>query len=93
MQSICHMLFFPNILTIHRDAPNLYTQECAHSRGYEPELVQLSFLPLLTHPGGKTDPDSLKCEWVPHVCVPIKGFHPSQRHLNHIHKLDPWQVT
>lgn len=41
MQSIYHMLFFPNILTVHRDALNQYTQVCAHNRGSELELVHL----------------------------------------------------
>ena len=50
MQSICHMLFFPNILTVHQNALNQYTQVCAHNRGSELELVQLGGLPLLTHP-------------------------------------------
>ena len=50
MQSICHMLFFPNILTVHQNTLNQYTQVCAHNRGSELELVQLGGLPLLTHP-------------------------------------------
>ena len=50
MQSICHMLFFPNILTVHQNALNQYTQVCAHNRGSELELVQLGGLPLLQPP-------------------------------------------
>lgn len=49
MQSICHMLFFPNILTVYRDALNPYTQVCAHSRGSELELFQLGGLPSTAH--------------------------------------------
>lgn len=93
MQSLCHMLFFPNILTIHQDTLNLYTQECAHSRDPEPELVQLGFLPLLTHPGGNRA-WTLECvSRYPHVYVSTESFDLSQGHLCHIRILSPLQVT
>lgn len=74
MQSICHMLFFPNILTVHQNALNQYTQVCAHNRGSELELVQLGGLPLLTHPVRKIA-WTLEC-WsrYPHAYVATKGF-------------------
>lgn len=85
--------FFPNILTMHGDTLNLYTQGCAHSRGPEPKLIQLGFLPLLTHPGRKTA-WTLECvSSYRHVYVPTNGFHPTQGHLCHIPNLCPQQVT
>lgn len=83
MRSMCHMLFFPNILTIHQDALSLYTLSCAHSKHSEPELVPLGFLPLLTPPGRKKELGLLEHE----QGIPTKGFCPPGPPQPHLHRV------
>ena len=86
MQSICHMLFFHNILTAHRDALNPYTQVCAHSRDSELELVQLGGLPSTAHTLRKTEPGPLSVgAGIPMLMLPQKASPFPGTPLSHSH--------
>lgn len=76
MRSICHMLLFPNFLTIHRDAPGLYTVPAAGARG--PDGHRWASRHCSRTRARKQSRDSRCVSGYPH-----RRLLPSQGHLSH----------